>query len=151
MSVTDFIHYYRSIMPNPQQFKAQLVEPLPVCFWANSLKITPAELQQSLAADGLQVERLPWTKVGFRYQGGCALGKSWQYMIGLLQIQEEVSMLPGELLNAQAGEKILDLCAAPGNKTAQISVAMANCGTLIANDRNYQRMRALGQISKRLD
>ena len=53
------------------------------------------------------------------------------------------------LLSPKPGDMVLDMCAAPGNKSAQIAVD-ANKGTLIVNDMNYGRMRAFGQISKRL-
>ncbi|MCP5095863.1 MAG: RNA methyltransferase [Chloroflexi bacterium] len=45
---------------------------------------------------------------------------------------------------------MLDLCAAPGNKTAQVGIALNNRGTVVANDRNAGRMRAARQTFNRL-
>ncbi len=57
---------------------------------------------------------------------------------------------PALLLQPEPGQRILDLCAAPGNKTAQLAVSMANRGTVVANDINYSRMRAVRHTLDRL-
>jgi NOL1/NOP2/fmu family ribosome biogenesis protein/23S rRNA U2552 (ribose-2'-O)-methylase RlmE/FtsJ len=59
-------------------------------------------------------------------------------------------MIPVLLLDPQPGERVLDMCAAPGNKTAQIGVRMGNRGTIVANDRSASRMRAARQTFNRL-
>lgn len=138
------LDYYQSIIPDPVRFAEYARQPLPATFWVNPLKATQSVF------DAQDVTPLPWSINGYRYTGADALGKSWQYQLGLIQIQEEVSMLPVMLLDPKPHETILDLCAAPGNKTAEIAVAMKNTGTVIANDRNYQRMKALGQTMRRL-
>lgn len=141
MSLAD---YYHDIIPDLAAFKEYAARPLPKTFWLNNLRC-----QDNVFADK-EVQQLSWNPAAFRYLGQEVLGTSWQYKIGLLQIQEEVSMLPVKLLDPKPHERVIDLCAAPGNKTAEIAVAMANTGTVIANDRNYQRMKAMGQIIRRL-
>ncbi len=137
-------------MPQASEFMALQDVPLPMTCWANPLKISVADLANQLAQDDIKTTPLTWHKDALRCDEKVSLGNHWCYAAGLLQIQEEVSMLPAQLLAPQPGEKVLDLCAAPGNKTAQMSLMMHNQGTLIANDCNYQRLRALSQISKRL-
>lgn len=149
MTVNSILNYYQSIIPDANQFVETCSTPLPTCIWTNTLKTSPQALYDSLKTD-FNLTPLAWNSNAFRCDDEKSLGKTWQYLAGLYQIQEEVSMLPVRVLNPQPGEKILDLCAAPGNKTAQISVMMKNSGSVIANDRNYGRMRALGQIMKRL-
>ena len=141
--------YYADIIPEKASWHAVCSQPLPTCFWTNTLKISSDALRSSLEKENYQLVPLSWQATAFRSSAN-KLGKRWQYLTGLLQIQEEVSMLPVHFLNPQVGERILDLCAAPGNKTAQVAVQLHNTGTVIANDKNFQRMRAFGQISKRL-
>jgi len=72
-----------------------------------------------------------------------ALGKAVEHQLGLYYIQELSSMLPPLALEPREGEAILDLCAAPGSKTTQISMLMQNKGTIIANDIRIDRLKAL--------
>ncbi|MCA9973114.1 MAG: methyltransferase domain-containing protein, partial [Anaerolineales bacterium] len=108
---------------------------------------TPAALKAAL---GVPVSPLPWQPDAFRLPSDFQPGLHWSFLAGLFHIQEEVSMLPVQLLDPQPGERILDLCAAPGNKTAQIAVAVGAHGTVVANDRDVNRMRATRQNLDRL-
>lgn len=149
-----FMQRYQEIIPDWDSCLQALQQPLPMCCWANTLKVTGDRLYELLSQDHFNPLRLNWNKDAFQIDLATdsknLLGRSWLYLSGLLQIQEQVAMLAGKLLDAQPGETVLDMCAAPGNKSAQIALAMQNKGTLIANDRDYQRLRALGQITKRL-
>lgn len=150
---------YRDIVPDWKGFIQHLQQPLDICCWTNKLKIQPAALHRLLRQHHYLVQPLAWHEQAFTITRPLLdntqemppiVGRSWFYLSGLLQIQEQASMLAGHLLDAQAGECVLDLCAAPGSKTAQIALQMHNQGELVANDRSYQRLRALGQIIKRL-
>ena len=99
--------------------------------------------------DGLIAEPRDWYPGAFRLQTQLT-GQHYVYKAGLLHVQEEVSMIPPLLLGPLPGERILDLCAAPGNKTAQMAVAMRNSGTLVANDRSAHRSRAVRGTLDRL-
>jgi len=138
---------YREIIDDWRGFQAAIRRPLPKVLWANTLRCTPEALQELL---GLDLLRLPWSPVAFRVPGDVALGKHWAYLAGLFNIQEEVSMLPVHVLAPDGGQRVLDLCAAPGNKTAQISVRVGSTGSVIANDRSVKRMRAAGHTFERL-
>jgi len=148
--VNALAHYYESILPDKARFIEYGHLPLPTTAWVNTLKISVEEAWSHLQQEGVEAERLPWCEAALSVKGDVSLGKSWLYKAGLIQIQEAVSMLPPLLLAVQPGQRVLDLCAAPGNKTAQLAVKMKNQGTLVANDRSFARLRALSQISKRL-
>ena len=53
---------------------------------------------------------------------------------GAFYLQEPAAMLPAEVLDPRPGERILDLCAAPGGKSTQIGLKMRGEGLLICND-----------------
>jgi 16S rRNA (cytosine1407-C5)-methyltransferase len=52
-------------------------------------------------------------------------------------------MVPVAVLDPKPGERVLDLCAAPGSKTTQMAAAMNNQGVIVANDVSVQRLRSL--------
>ena len=106
----------------------------------NTLKITVKEF---LKISPFKLEPVPWTSDGFYYPEGENPGKHPYYHAGLYYIQEPSAMLPGAVLGAKPGEKVLDLCAAPGGKTVQVAAAMENSGIIIANDINADRVKAL--------
>ena len=138
------IDYYHAILPEVEKFSATVACKLPQTFWIN-----PLRADASIFSDN-EIQSLPWRPNAFTYLGEERLGCSWQYQTGLIQTQEAVSMLPILLLDPKPHEKIIDLCAAPGNKTAEIAIALQNTGTVIANDRSYQRLKALGQLMRRM-
>jgi NOL1/NOP2/sun family putative RNA methylase len=88
-------------------------------------------------------QQLPWTKNGYQIIEGIDLGKNSFHLAGLYYLQEPSAMVPVEILDPQPGEKILDLCAAPGGKTTQIISKMNDRGWLLANDPNPRRIQAL--------
>lgn len=149
MNIPDFSRY-RDIIEDFDAFEAALARPLPLCVWSNDLKITPEELEASFASHGIAFEKRPWRPGTYLLDPDLSPGTRFEYAAGLYHVQEEVSLLPVVVLDPQPGERILDACAAPGNKTAQIAVAMQNTGTLIANDRDYRRMRAVSRVLDRL-
>jgi len=71
------------------------------------------------------------------------IGKSLSHFLGHIYIQDASSMLPALILDPKPGERILDLCAAPGSKTTQIAAMMQNRGVLIATDLSSKRIRSL--------
>lgn len=141
---------YKPIIDDWQAFMDALSRPLPVCVWTNTLRTSPDRLRDWFAREGLDAESLPWYQGAFKLASELPAGRLLPYRTGHCHIQEEVSLLPARLLDPQPGERILDLCAAPGNKTAQIAVAMQNRGTIIANDRSEGRLHVLRRTLARL-
>ena len=69
---------------------------------------------------------------------------------GLIYRQSLSSMLAGWLINAQPGETILDMCAAPGSKTTQLAAMMRNQGRIIALERVRNRFYKLKAVTELL-
>ena len=149
MQGINYLARYRPIVDDWEAFLQALSQPLPTCIWANTLRVSPAQLREFLAED-TPLEPLPWYPGGFQLPTNFKPGRHWAYLAGLFHVQEAVSMLPVQLLNPQPGQRVLDLCAAPANKTAQIALRLNNTGTIIANDINFRRMRGARQTLERL-
>lgn len=77
------------------------------------------------------------------------LGRSIEHLLGYYYIQELASMLPVIALSPKPGERILDLCSAPGSKTTQICSEMNNTGNIIANEVSLGRLRILASNLER--
>jgi len=96
-----------------------------------------------------QFQPLPWIDHGYQIIQSSELGKHIFHAAGLYYLQEPSAMVPVIILDPQPGEKILDLCAAPGGKTTQILSEMKNQGWLLANDPNPKRVQALKRNMER--
>lgn len=99
---------------------------------------------------GEKLSPVPWTSDGYFYPDTMQPGKSPLHEAGAYYIQEPSAMLPAELLKAQPGECILDLCAAPGGKTTKIAADMKGEGLLVANEIHPKRATILSSNVERM-
>ena len=134
---------YRALVGDWDAFSAALCRPLAPCIWANPTRIRAVELAALLAEEGIGTETIPWLPSALRLALNARAGQNWWYCAGLAHGQEEVSQLPVGLMDLKPGQRVLDMCAAPGGKTAQIAFALGNRGTLVANDISNARIKAL--------
>ena len=96
----------------------------------NTLKMQPEELLPLLPFAG---EQVPFCKEGY-YVSADKLGKHPLHHAGAFYVQEPSAMSAVTALNVQPGDKVLDLCAAPGGKSTQIASALGGTGLLWANE-----------------
>ena len=78
------------------------------------------------------------------------LGKNILHELGAYYLQDPSAMCVSYLLGIEPNEKVLDLCAAPGGKTVQASMALDKTGLLISNDLSHQRAGLILQNVERL-
>ncbi|RYM00026.1 NOL1/NOP2/sun family putative RNA methylase [Sporolactobacillus sp. THM7-7] len=113
----------------------------------NPLKIAPEFLRNKTSFHLMPV---PFCPGGFYYEAEDEPGKHPFHQAGLYYIQEPSAMFVGEVVDASPGERVLDLCAAPGGKSTQIGAAMKNKGFLLANDISPKRAKALSENIERM-
>lgn len=106
----------------------------------NTAKISP-EAFEKLAPFSLR--RIPWVDNGFFYDPQDAPTKHPYYFAGLYYMQEPSAMTPASRLPVEPGERVLDLCAAPGGKATELGSRLRGQGLLVANDISASRMKAL--------
>jgi len=100
----------------------------------NTLKISVDECKKKLK--DWKLTPIPWCKEGFwieHKKGRLDIGNTLEHQLGYIYVQEAASMIPPIVLDPNE-DKVLDMCAAPGSKSSQISSLMKNKGMLIAND-----------------
>ncbi len=107
----------------------------------NTLKVSLDEWKEINPFKSL--EEVPWCKEGYYYDSSEETTKHPYYYAGLYYIQEPSAMSPGAYLPVTPGDKILDLCAAPGGKSTQLAARMEGRGVLVANDISVSRAKAL--------
>lgn len=93
---------------------------------------------------------VPWCQEGYYYPAGEHPGRHPYHEAGLYYIQEPSAMSVVELLSPEPGERILDLCAAPGGKTSHAAQRLGGMGLLVSNEIHPARAKILSQNVERM-
>ena len=92
----------------------------------------------------MEIGTSAWCKEGFYYDGeNVRPAKHPYYNAGLYYIQEPSAMSTGAMLNVEPGDRVLDLCAAPGGKSTQVAAKLKGQGVIVSNDISASRCKAL--------
>ena len=90
------------------------------------------------------LEPIPWIDNGFYYDGEqIHPAKHPYYFAGLYYLQEPSAMTPANRLPVEPGDRVLDVCAAPGGKATELGARLQGRGVLIANDISNSRAKGL--------
>ena len=91
-----------------------------------SLRFNPLKGDKAsfLQENPFHLQPVPWEQNGFYYEKEDTPGKHPYHEAGVYYIQEPSAMAPAAYLEAQPGERVLDLCGAPGGKSTQIAASM---------------------------
>lgn len=93
---------------------------------------------------------VPWTENGFYYPAETPAGKHAFHEAGVYYIQEPSAMAPVPFLGVKPGDRVLDLCAAPGGKSTQIADFLRGEGILVCNEIHPARARILSENIERM-
>ena len=95
-------------------------------------------------------ENVPWEPEGFYYDPDSRPGLHVFHEAGVYYLQEASAMAPVALLDPKPGDRVCDLCAAPGGKTTQIAGRMRGEGFLLCNEINPKRAKILSRNMERM-
>jgi 16S rRNA (cytosine967-C5)-methyltransferase len=108
------------------------------------------EIFTALQRAGLRTEPGNILQSAFAVSGGSPT-RTPSFRDGAISVQDEASQTVPLLLDVQASDRVLDLCAAPGGKTPPLVRAAGPSGIVVAADRHAHRLRAMREQFKRLD
>lgn len=107
---------------------------------SNDIKIDGKQFKE---ISPYKLEDIPWVNNGYYYSKNEQPAKHPYYHAGLYYIQEPSAMVPAQVLPINKGDKVLDLCAAPGGKSTQLGAKLNNTGLLVSNDISPSRANSL--------
>ncbi len=116
----------------------------------NTLKASREEVMKRLHAEGIEASLTPFSPVGLRIESPPTLASWWPLQQGWLQVQDEAAQLVSFVLAPKPGQRILDLCAAPGGKTTHLAQLMQNQGEIVAVDLSPTKLQLVQENCRRL-
>jgi 16S rRNA (cytosine967-C5)-methyltransferase len=122
-------------------------EPGELALRVNTLCAEPAEVALALDVPTHRDPELPEALV---LEGPLDLHGSGLWESGAILAQSRAAMLVARALDPQPGERVLDLCAAPGGKSTHIAALMGDEGEVLAVERNRVRAAELADTARRL-
>ena len=142
---------YRDFIPDWDLFLEAVAKPEPTVLRVRTGRISEAELCERLARQGFSLRPLSGLPTFFQVEDGpFPVTMSFEHWHGLIYVQQASTGAAAPALGAQPGERILDLCSAPGGKTTHLAEMMEDRGCLVACEIDERRIRGLLGIVYRL-
>ena len=144
--IEEFLARMKKTLPDYAEYEACLALPPYRGVRVNTLKISAGEFQKIAP---FSLGRIAWEQSGFSISEEKP-GRTLYHDAGLFYVQEPSAMCAAPLLNVQPGERVLDLCSAPGGKGTQLAQAMRGRGLLVLNEKMPDRAKVLLQNVERM-
>lgn len=116
----------------------------------NRLKIDKQELMNILSEENIECSDGRYNSEAVYIRGTSAIDDKASFKKGYYQVQDESSMLVAHIVDPKAGERILDMCSAPGGKTTHIGELMGNQGEIVARDIHSHKLKLVEENCGRL-
>lgn len=100
----------------------------------NNSKISTEECAKLLEKEGVRVEKAPYVENALEISGYDSLQFLESFQQGYFQVQDVSSMLVGLAANPKPGQKVIDVCAAPGGKSVHVADLLKGTGHVEARD-----------------
>lgn len=123
-----------------EEFLASYDRPRNFGLRVNVDKISPKEFEKIAP---FHLTKIPWTENGYYYEEQDMPARHPFYYAGMYYLQEPSAMTPASRLVSKPGDRVLDLCAAPGGKATELGAHLHGKGVLVANDISASRAKAL--------
>ncbi|MEG3619563.1 RsmB/NOP family class I SAM-dependent RNA methyltransferase [Magnetovibrio sp. PR-2] len=109
--------------------------------------LSEPEILDKLTDLGVDITPIDWCPQGYHlHSDKRAISESDLFQDGHVYIQNASSLIPALALDPQAGDRILDVCAAPGGKTTHIQALAGGRATIVANDAMKPRLKKLEEV-----
>ncbi|MCK4960076.1 MAG: hypothetical protein KAT00_11765 [Planctomycetes bacterium] len=116
---------------------------------ANTLKVSAAGLLEKLQTEGVECEG-PTESGLLKLKSHVPVSEIAGFSEGMFTVQDPAQVLPARMLSPKPGQRVLDMCAAPGGKTVQMAQMMEDKGSIIASDINVERLVKIDDNCRRL-
>jgi 16S rRNA (cytosine967-C5)-methyltransferase len=150
-------HYPEQVQEIAEQINARP----PLWLRVNALKMSRLNYTVQLDAQGIEFDEVETNSIPLSFLNAAThsaikLSKRTDITMlpgfaeGLFSVQDLAAQLAAEFLDVQAGDDVLDCCAAPGGKTAHILESQPQLGSLDAIDNDGQRLERIDENMQRL-
>jgi 16S rRNA (cytosine967-C5)-methyltransferase len=133
-----------------EELASIMAEQPPLTARVNTLKLTRDDVAERLAAGGITATPCRYSSLSLKLAAPGTVEQLPGFREGLFTIQDESSQLAALLLDPQPGERVLDLCAAPGGKATAIAQLMEDRGVVTACDLSDAKLCRVTETAARL-
>ncbi len=145
---------YKELLPDSKDYETFIKiskKKFPKVIRVNTLKSSVQQVKAWMKERHLEYSEIPGFPLALQLHNVWLLmGGIWETRNGFIHAQELASQIPARVLDAKPGEMVLDMAAAPGNKTSQLAEMMCNQGTIVAVEKNKERCKSLRYLLNRL-
>ncbi len=135
---------YRAFIPEWDRFVAAASRPEPTVFRVRAGRVSETEVAERLTEAGFTTGGLDGMP-GFRevLAAERPISRTFEHWAGHIYVQQASTGVVAPLLDVEVGDRVLDLCAAPGGKTTHIAELLGGTGCVVANEVSEPRIRGL--------
>ena len=138
------LYRYKSVISDWDAFRKSAANPEPTVFRVCRRRINPQELADRLTEQGFRLRKKSGLPGFYEVEEGPRpISLTLEHWLGLFYVQQASTGIAASVLDPQPGERVLDLCAAPGGKTTHVADLMQDQGGLVAAELSENRIRGL--------
>lgn len=133
-----------------EQYLEENNQVVPTTIQTNLLKTTDEKLMEQLRQHGVQAEKHPWMSHCFEVSGTGNLEQLPPFQDGLFLVQDAAARLAASAAAPKAGDRVLDVCAAPGGKSFAAAIEMEGQGEILSCDIHPHKLKLIESGAARL-